>query len=75
MGGVPIPTRGIHGGTLYMYVLCGILDCLVGTAEFRRMRRLNRGILDAVPVMGFISNDEQRLGYISPVFYLVTVNV
>ncbi len=23
MGGVPIPTRGIHCGTLYMYVLCG----------------------------------------------------
>jgi hypothetical protein len=22
-GGVPIPTRGIHYGTLYMYVLCG----------------------------------------------------
>jgi hypothetical protein len=22
MGGVPIPTRGIHCGTLYMYVLC-----------------------------------------------------
>ncbi len=24
-GGVPIPTRGIHCGTLYMYVLCAIL--------------------------------------------------
>jgi hypothetical protein len=24
LGGVPIPTRGIHCGTLYMYVLCGI---------------------------------------------------
>jgi hypothetical protein len=24
LGGVPIPTRGIHCGTLYMYVLC---DC------------------------------------------------
>ncbi len=23
LGGVPIPTRGIHCGTLYMYVLCG----------------------------------------------------
>ncbi len=23
-GGVPIPTRGIHYGTLYMYVLCGL---------------------------------------------------
>jgi hypothetical protein len=23
VGGVPIPTRGIHCGTLYMYVLCG----------------------------------------------------
>ncbi len=25
-GGVPIPTRGIHYGTLYMYVLCGMYD-------------------------------------------------
>jgi hypothetical protein len=24
LGGVPIPTRGIHCGTLYMYVLCDI---------------------------------------------------
>jgi hypothetical protein len=24
LGGVPIPTRGIHCGTLYMYVLCAI---------------------------------------------------
>jgi hypothetical protein len=23
VGRVPIPTRGIHCGTLYMYVLCG----------------------------------------------------
>jgi hypothetical protein len=23
VGGVPIPMRGIHCGTLYMYVLCG----------------------------------------------------
>jgi hypothetical protein len=25
VGRVPIPTRGIHCGTLYMYVLCGVL--------------------------------------------------
>ncbi len=31
VGRVPIPTRGIHCGTLYMYVLCG-LRCL-GTAS------------------------------------------
>jgi hypothetical protein len=24
LGGVPIPTRGIHCGTLYMYVLCDV---------------------------------------------------
>jgi hypothetical protein len=24
LGGVPIPTRGIHCGTLYMYILCGL---------------------------------------------------
>ncbi len=24
LGGVPIPTRGIHCGTLYMYVLCAL---------------------------------------------------
>ncbi len=43
--------------------------------DFRRMRRLNRGILDAVHVVGLISNVEQRFGYFSPVFHLVTVNV
>jgi len=31
LGGVPIPTRGIHCGTLYMYVLCAYKDvCFVG---------------------------------------------
>jgi len=25
-GGVPIPTKGIHYGTLYMYVLCGAME-------------------------------------------------
>ncbi len=29
MGGVPIPTRGIHCGTLYMYVLCDFACCLI----------------------------------------------
>jgi hypothetical protein len=42
-GGVPIPTKGIHYGTLYMYVLCGpmsrtslclILICTCGQSLF-----------------------------------------
>ncbi len=28
VGRVPIPTRGIHCGTLYMYVLCGPISLL-----------------------------------------------
>jgi hypothetical protein len=27
VGRVPIPTRGVHCGTLYMYVLCEVLQC------------------------------------------------
>jgi hypothetical protein len=29
VGRVPIPTRGIHCGTLYMYVLCAVQDLLI----------------------------------------------
>jgi hypothetical protein len=32
-GEVPIPTRGVHCGTLYMYVLCGT----EGTAKLSRV--------------------------------------
>ncbi len=32
VGRVPIPTRGIHCGTLYMYVLCDKAKCLAAGA-------------------------------------------
>jgi hypothetical protein len=36
-GGVPIPTRGIHCGTLYMYVLCD--SCIVCESSFRKFTK------------------------------------
>ncbi len=37
LGGVPIPTRGIHCGTLYMYVLCDtdVLTCCSYCCSYR----------------------------------------
>jgi hypothetical protein len=41
-GGVPIPTRGIHYGTLYMYVLCAItlLVCFMKIGSYPGLARL-----------------------------------
>ncbi len=37
LGGVPIPTRGIHCGTLYMYVLCEHLTIIIQTKRKRHV--------------------------------------
>ncbi len=42
-GGVPIPTKGIHYGTLYMYVLCGEGQGGEGGGKTRRTRGRKRG--------------------------------
>jgi hypothetical protein len=34
VGRVPIPTRGIHCGTLYMYVLCGVASVVSVTCTY-----------------------------------------
>jgi hypothetical protein len=43
VGRVPIPTRGIHYGTLYMYVLCA-----VGSTRYSRGRQ----VLPPVALLG-----------------------
>jgi hypothetical protein len=40
VGRVPIPTRGIHCGTLYMYVLCGVQSSKVPTIYSYTVKRI-----------------------------------
>jgi hypothetical protein len=42
VGRVPIPTRGIHCGTLYMYVLCGNIVLDMTTQFHYRLIGLNQ---------------------------------
>jgi hypothetical protein len=41
-GRVPIPTKGIHCGTLYMYVLCGELDPYTDYLEIERGTKVKK---------------------------------